>query len=279
MLIASAFSCDTSYLFDDLCATVQRHDPSGVAGPLIERLIGPLVIFALVFVVGRILRRLVERAVQRSGGDPQVRALVRNIGGAVIYFFAVVSGLVTAGINAAFILTFGGLASLAIGLAFQDVLRNVLAGIWLLVERPFRIGDQITLIGVDISGVVQTITLRTTALRTADGRLAVVPNLTVFSGVVLNSSAYGQRRYTVGLRIERDHDLEAAMRAARRELESISEIAREPAPAVQPQLDGEGILLHCGFWLDHRAHDVDAVTAEVARRLWVITERSAPQPS
>jgi small conductance mechanosensitive channel len=191
----------------------------------------------------------------------------------------VVSGLVTAGINAAFILTFGGLASLAIGLAFQDVLRNVLAGIWLLLERPFRIGDLIALVGVDIGGVVQTITLRTTALRTADGRLAVIPNLTVFSGVVVNSSRYGQRRYTVRLRIERDHDLEAALRAARRELEAISEIAREPAPTVQPQLDGEGILLHCGFWLDHRTHDVDAVTADVARRLWVITERSAPQPS
>jgi small conductance mechanosensitive channel len=280
MLLASAFSCDKSYFFDDLCNTVQSHDPSGLAGPLIERLIGPLVIFALVFTVGRILRRVVDRAVVRAGGDPQVRALVRNVGGAIIYFFAIVSGLVTAGVNAAFILTFGGLASLAIGLAFQDVLRNILAGIWLLVERPFKIGDLITLIGVDMTGVVLTITLRTTALRTGDGRLAVVPNLTVFSGVILNGSAFGQRRYTISLRIERDHDLEAAMRAARRELESISEVAREPAPSVQPQLDGEGILLNCSYWLDYRSHDVDAVAAEVARRLWLITGRSgAPEPT
>jgi small-conductance mechanosensitive channel len=275
MLLASAFSCDKSYFFDDICTTVQNRDPSGIAGPLIERLIGPLLIFALVFVVGRILRRVVDRAVVRAGGDPQVRALVRNLGGAIIYFFAIVSGLVTAGVNAAFILTFGGLASLAIGLAFQDVLRNILAGIWLLVERPFKIGDLITLIGVDMSGVVLTITLRTTALRTGDGRLAVVPNLTVFSGVIVNSSAFGQRRYTISLRIERDHDLEAAMRAARRELESISEVAREPAPSVQPQLDGEGILLNCSYWLDYSNHDVDAVAAEVARRLWLITERSS----
>ncbi len=276
MLLASSFSCDKSYFFDDLCNTVQRHDPSGIAGPVIERLIGPIAIFALVFAIGRVVRRIVERAVQRASGDPQVRALVRNVGGAVIYFFAVVSGLVTAGVNAAFIVTFGGLAGLAVGLAFQDVLRNILAGIWLLVERPFRIGDVIAIVGVaDVSGVVQTITLRTTALRTGDGRLAVVPNLTVFNGVIVNSSAYAQRRYTIGLRIERDHDLETAMRAARRELESISEVARDPAPAVQPQLDGEGILLNCSYWLDYRSHDVDAIAAEVARRLWVITERSS----
>ncbi|MGH7723637.1 MAG: mechanosensitive ion channel family protein [Candidatus Dormibacteria bacterium] len=279
MLAAAAFSCDKTYFFDDVCSTVQRHDPSGIAGPLIERLIGPIAIFALVFALGRMLRRAVDRAVQRAGGDPQLRALVRNVGGAVIYFFAIVSGLVTAGVNAAFILTFGGLASLAIGLAFQDVLRNVLAGIWLLVERPFKIGDLITLIGVDMSGVVQTITLRTTALRTGDGRLAVVPNLTVFSGVIVNSSAYSQRRYTVSLRIERDHDLEAALRTARGELEATAEIANEPTPRVEPQLDGEGILLHCRYWLDYRTHDVDAIAADLARRLWTIAESAAPQGS
>ncbi|HEY8755604.1 MAG TPA: mechanosensitive ion channel family protein [Candidatus Dormibacteraeota bacterium] len=272
-MLAVVFTCDKTNVFDDLCTTLQGRDPTGILGPLIEHLIGPIVVFALVFAIGRALRRAVERAVNRASGDAQLRALVRNIGGAVIYFFAIVSGLVTAGINAAFILTFGGLASLAIGLAFQDVLRNVLAGIWLLVERPFKIGDLIALVGVDMSGVVQTITLRTTAMRTADGRLAVVPNLTVFSGVVVNSSAYGQRRYTVSLRVERDHDLEAALRAARRELEATAEIATEPQPRVEPQLDGEGILLHCRYWLDYRTHDVDAIAADLARRLWVIIER------
>ncbi len=275
MPLAAAFHCDPSFFFDDLCSALDRHDPSGVAGPLVERLIGPVVIFVLVVTVGRALRRVVDRTAVRAGGDPQVRALVRNVGGAVIYFFAVLAGLVTAGVNAAFVLTFGGLASLAVGLAFQDVLRNVLAGIWLLVERPFRIGDAITLVGVDMSGVVQTITLRTTAMRTADGRLAVVPNLTVFSGVVVNSSSFSQRRVTVTLRLERDRDLEAALREARRQLEASPEVAREPAPTVQPQLDGEGILLHCNAWLDQRVHDVDAVTADLARRLWLSTDGGA----
>jgi small conductance mechanosensitive channel len=277
MLAASAFSCDKTYFFDDLCNTVNKHDPSGILGPLIERLIGPIVIFALVFAIGRVARRVVDRAVQRAHGDPQVRALVRNVGGAVIYFFAALSGLVTAGVPLAFLLTFGGLASLAIGLAFQDVLRNVLAGIWLLVERPFRIGDLISI--ADLAGVVQTVTLRTTTLRTGDGRLAILPNLTVFTGIVVNSSAYGQRQYTVSVRIERDHDLEVSMRAARRELEATRELAEQPAPRVDVQLDGEGMLLHCRYWLDYRSHDVDAIAADLAQRVWVITERPpAPQP-
>lgn len=267
---ALALTCEPTYFFDDLCTAVRPHDPSGILGPLIERLVGPILIFVVVFIGGRILRRTIDRALRRGGADAQVRALVRNIGAAVIYFFAALCGLVTAGVPLAFLLTFGGLASLAIGLAFQDVLRNVLAGIWLLLERPFKIGDLIA-VG-EFAGVVQTITLRTTALRTGDGRLAVMPNLTVFTGVVINSSAYSQRRYTISLRIGRDHNLEAAMRAARRELGATPEVTREPAPVVTPQLDGEGILLHCNYWLDYRVHDVDAIAADLARRLWVITE-------
>src|ERR1035437_1405944 len=267
MLAASAFPCDRTYFFDDVCNAIAGPNGNSFLGAVVERLIGPVIIFAVVYAGGRILRSLIHRAGKRAGGDPQVHALVRNVGAAVTYFFAILAGLVTAGVNPAFLLTFGGLASLAIGLAFQDVLRNILAGIWLLVERPFRIGDAISV--ADVVGVVQTITLRTTAMRTGDGRLAILPNLTVFSGVVINSSAYGMRRYTVSLRIERDHDLEAALRASRRELEATAEVAKDPPPQVDLQLDGEGILLHCRYWLDYRTHDVDAIAADLARRLLV----------
>jgi len=65
------------------------------------------------------------------------------------------------------------------------------------------------------------------------------------------------------------------MRAARREMGAVDEVAAEPAPVVTPQLDGEGILLHCNYWLDFRAHNVDAIAADLARRLWVITESPA----
>jgi small conductance mechanosensitive channel len=273
MLAAAVYTCDPTAPFSDVCRSIAARDPGGIGGFLLQRVVAPVVVFAIVYLGGQLLRRGVARAAERAGGDPQVRALVRNVGSAVIYFFAIISALVAAGINPAFLLTFGGLTSLAIGLAFQDLLRNILAGIWLLLERPFRINDLIT-VG-DTTGVVQTVTLRTTALRTGDGRLAIFPNLAVFSGLVINSSAYERRRYTVTLRLERPHDVEAAIRAARRELEAVAEIVQQPPPGVRPQLDGEGILLNCDYWLDYRAHDADAVMATVVRRLWVVLEGPA----
>ena len=276
-MLAALYTCDQTAPFFDACRAIRTGDLGGTGGFLLQRVVPPVVTFVIVYVVGRFLRRGIHRALRRAGGDPQVEALVRNVGAAVTWFFAILAALIAGGVNPAFLLTFGGLASLAIGLAFQDLLRNILAGIWLLVERPFRIGDVIAV--SDTTGVVQTITLRTTALRIGDGRLAVMPNLTVFTGVVVNSSAYEQRRFTVSVRFPRDRDLQRSISAARRELEAVDVIARSPAPQVRPQLDGEELVLACDYWLDYRHNDADAVMADVARRLWVVLDATAATPA
>src|SRR5260221_2766304 len=110
---------------------------------------------------------------------------------------AVLSGLTAGGLSISILLTVAGVGSLAIGLAFQDLLRNVLAGIFLLIERPFRICDLIT-VG-DQTGSVQTIQLRTTALRTPDRKLAILPNLAAFAGTRINATAYDIRQYSVAV--------------------------------------------------------------------------------
>src|SRR5258708_27818871 len=151
----------------------------GSPGALVQDLIQALAVIAIVVVAGRIVRAIVARGMSHAEVDRQVTTLVHNLLTAAIAVIAGFGGLTAAGLSINVLLTFGGLTSLAIGLAFQDLLRNILAGIFLLVERPFRIGDVIT-VG-DLTGSVQTIELRTTALRLGDGRLAVLPNLSAFN--------------------------------------------------------------------------------------------------
>ena len=122
----------------------------------------------------------------------------------------------------------------------------------------------------EVSGLVQNITLRTTTLRTGDGQLAVLLNLTVFNSAVINASTFDLRQYTVSVRVPTQADLEQTMRAARTLLESTAAIAGSPAPSLVPQLDAEWMLLHCRYWLDQRAQDADAVGADVAERLWKV---------
>ena len=90
-----------------------------------------------------------------------------------------------------------GTAGLAISLSLQDVLKNLVAGLIILVERPFAIGEHIDF--RTFSGIVETIELRTTVLRTPTGQRVVIPNALIFSDALVNRSAYG--RQLVRLRV------------------------------------------------------------------------------
>src|SRR5438105_12675882 len=259
------FSCDTNLPFDAVCRAISAHDPTHVAGPITERLIDSLGLFLIIYVVGRLVRRVSDAVATRGSTDRQVRTLIHNVISVVTYVAATLSALVVAGVDFAVLVTAAGVGTIAIGLAFQDVLRNIFAGIWLLLERSFRLGDNITV--AEQSGVVQDITLRTTTLRTGDGRLAVLPNLTAFSNTVVNSSTYNLIQDAVTVRLVPDADLETAIRDAREVLESIDTLAKKPAPAIRPQVDGEAILLQCSYWLADNAHDPNAIAAEAASRL------------
>ena len=188
-----------------LCRVLDEQTHRAILGPLVGRALWGMAIFAIVLVAGRISRGIVHHALDRANTDAQVRTLVNNVMVAATLVLAVLAGITGVGVPLSVLLTFGGLTSLAIGLAFQDVLRNVLAGIFLLIERPFLIGDLVT-IG-ELTGKVQTIELRTTSLRLGDGRLAVIPNLTAFNGNVINASASEVRQFTVAVWVPPERDL------------------------------------------------------------------------
>jgi len=277
-MIAATSTCDSTNWFNFICSSIQSGDKSGLVGPLVEHLLAAVAIFVVLYLVGRLTRVLVLWAMRRGKADRQVRTLVRNLITVTTYVVAVISALVVYGVNVAVILTAAGVGTVAIGLAFQDLLRNVLAGIWLLLEQPFRLGDTITVL--DQTGAVQNITLRTTTLRTGVGELAILPNLTVFTGIVINTTHYDTRRLTVGVRIRANVDLADLMRRARAAVEEVPGIEAKPAIVFEPTLDREVPLLRCHFWVDQREQDPDAMTAAVAERLWdVVGAKAEDEPA
>ncbi|OQY35105.1 MAG: hypothetical protein B6I38_01835, partial [Anaerolineaceae bacterium 4572_5.1] len=79
-----------------------------------------------------------------------------------------------------------GIVGFTIGFAFQDIAKNFMAGMLLLLQQPFDIGDSIEVAGY--AGTVTDIEIRSTALRTFDGRHVIIPNAEVFTGVITNFS-------------------------------------------------------------------------------------------
>lgn len=143
-----------------------------------------LVVVAIAFVLTRLLRaissRMIRVAEQHASGPgriAQVKTLagvIRTTGLAVIGLIAGLQILDAVGVNLAPLLASAGVAGVAIGLAAQNIVKDVLNGILLLIEDQFNVGDVVRVAGV--AGTVEAMTLRKTTVRDADGTLYVIPN-------------------------------------------------------------------------------------------------------
>jgi small conductance mechanosensitive channel len=144
-----------------------------------------LLMVALIgFILSRLLRlitsRMIHIAVEHSPSPArisQVRTLsgvIRASGLAIIGTIVGLQFLDAVGINLAPLLTSAGIAGVAIGLAAQNIVRDMFNGILILVEDQFNVGDTVRLAG--LTGVVEAMTLRKTTVRDADGTLYIIPN-------------------------------------------------------------------------------------------------------
>jgi len=144
-----------------------------------------LVVVAIIaFVLSRLLRAVTAhmvRSSERHATSPerigQVRTLsgvIRTTGFAMIGLIAGLQFLAALGVNLAPLLASAGVAGIAIGLAAQNIVKDMLNGVLILIEDQFNVGDTVRLAG--LAGTVETMTLRKTTVRDGDGTLYVIPN-------------------------------------------------------------------------------------------------------
>ena len=148
---------------------------------------GPPLLRAILLAIGtwvaaRLARSSFNFASRRA--DAHARLLIGRIINITIIGLGVATILDTVGVPLTTFVTVLGVAGLGISLAMQDVLKSFVAGTFLLFERPFRIGDEITVKAE--RGIVEHIGIRTTRLRNAENVQIIIPNGVVFAEVVLN---------------------------------------------------------------------------------------------
>jgi small-conductance mechanosensitive channel len=170
------------------------------------RLVAAAVVLLILSGLYWLTRRAVRRALGRAAAHPNARLLIDRCVQFGFLFLAVTWMLSVMGVPLTAFVAVVGAISLAVSLALQDVLKNLVAGLIILVERPFTIGEHIDF--RTFSGVVETIELRTTVLRTPTGQRVVIPNAMIFSDTLVNRSAYGRQlvRLRVTVPLEADGD-------------------------------------------------------------------------
>ncbi len=175
------------------------------------RIIGVALVMMAAWIVAGWARRSVRLMIERGHVDQTLASFVGNIVRWSILILGLVACLSIFGINIAAVTAVIGAAGLAIGLAMQGSLTNLAAGIMLLVLRPFRIGDAVTVAGQ--AGSVHDIDLFNTKIDTADNRRLIIPNSAVFGGTIENATHHRRRRIDLTVRTVFGADV-AATRAA-----------------------------------------------------------------
>ena len=145
------------------------------------------------------LRRALRERVKKDHLD-----IILKIVSYTIVIVAVIAVLPTIGVKLSGLLVAGGIVGIAIGFASQSVIGNLISGLFLMIERPLRIGNAVNIDGT--MGIVEDIHILSTTLRTFDGLFVRVPNQKTFTANITNFAANVARRieYTVGIRYSDD---------------------------------------------------------------------------
>jgi len=143
-----------------------------------------IVVAVIAFILIRLLRmittRMIHIAEQHAAGRSRVSqvktlaSVIRATGLAIIAGIALLQILAAFGVNLAPLLASAGVAGVAVGLAAQSIVKDMLNGMIILVEDQFDVGDTVKLAG--LAGIVESMTLRKTTVRDGDGTLYVIPN-------------------------------------------------------------------------------------------------------
>ena len=223
-----------------------------------------LVVFAIVYLIGKpMTTRLLSNVLERRGFDETLIGLAVSTAGAIVAVFAIAIAATVAGFGvvlAAFA-TLGGALALAVGFAAQDLIANFVAGVFIVQDEPFEVGDWIE--WGDNSGVVRDIRLRVTTLDTFDNERVTVPNSDLASAAVVNNVANDERRISVGFGIGYGDDIQAARDAIIDEAAQIDGVLEDPAPSAPvTELGGSAVVLSGRVWIDPVETSYGAVRAK-----------------
>jgi hypothetical protein len=164
-----------------------------------------LAVLIIAWLLARLVRFLVQKAISKTSTQGHVDLLLARGAAGLVLLAGIVVALSEVGMSFSAALATLGLASVGIGFALQGVLSNLFAGIILLIQHPFTIGDQIR-VG-EQEGVVENIRVRDTQVLTYDGQRVFIPNKTVFDSPIVNYSSTTTLRVDIRVPLAEDADV------------------------------------------------------------------------
>jgi small conductance mechanosensitive channel len=199
-------------------------------GP-IEKLIGSVLIVLLAVGVGRTLTRVVTRGIAKSRVEINIRTLlgrILSVVTAIVAFFWILAVWNTELTVPA---TLIGVVTVGITFVIQDILKNLAAGIYILIEGPFQIGDTIST--DKYTGKVENVLLRATKLRVLSGEQVIVPNALLFNGIVINNTTYEETLAAIVITMpQEEYDKDKMSESILKTIKEVNGVMMKPEPML-----------------------------------------------
>ncbi|MFT3766973.1 MAG: mechanosensitive ion channel family protein [Minicystis sp.] len=201
------------------------------AVPIGGKIIGAIALW----VIGRMIisgvQRIAERGLEHRKLDSTLSRYLRSVIGVTLTILLGLAILSIFGVETTSFASLLAAAGVAIGMAWSGLLSNFAAGVFLMVLRPFKVGDMIT--GGDVTGTVKEIGLFATTIDTADNIRNFVGNAKIFSGTIQNYTVNPFRRVDLKAQLAHGVDPREAITKLRERVASIPNVQKEPAVSVE----------------------------------------------
>jgi len=192
---------------------------------------------------------------ERSRLEEDARQLLASVIKYSILGFGTILALDQLGFNVTGLLAGLGVAGLALGFAAKDTLANFIAGVTILLDRPFRVGDRVE---VDSEfGQVKKITLRSTRIHTNDNQVVIIPNQNIVNNKIINHTMQASLRVKIEFGIAYKEDLRQAREVVLGLVKDEDRVRERPPPEVVVcELADSAVVMALRFWLKNPHHEV-----------------------
>ena len=189
-----------------------------------------MVVFLLSLYLAGVVTKFLRLAFERRQTDQKIKQVLTKITHWSIITFGVFIALQQMGFDLSAFLVSLGVVGFTVGFALQDISKNLIAGLLILLQQPFDIGDVIKI--EDFVGTVVNVDLRATEIKTFDGKIVLIPNSDVYTSPITNYSRETNRRLELTLGVAYGTDLSLVKRTVLETMATLDFVLSEPVPEI-----------------------------------------------
>lgn len=241
----------------------------------LPNIVGGIVFVIVAWFIGKLVANGLRKGFHHKGLVDLGGVLSSLVFGLIVAASVLIASVIIfPSVKPATIISSLGIGSVAIGFAFKDILQNLLAGILLRINRPYRRGDQIVV--KDFEGTVEHIQSRATLIKTYDGRRVIIPNSDVYTSPVIVNTAFPTRRSQFDVGIGYGDDPEEACQIFADAIAGVDGVEADPAPEVLPWgLADSYVTLRAQWWTESKRTNVAHIQARVILALYKAAKEAA----